>query len=208
MAVKDAATEEFEMPALPLEVRLHNDPFSSAQLWSFTQQDSPISFPSIASILCLLTSPSKQPYLELESQDPAYRFADSDISWCLDSLNGRRNNPSLREASPVPLELRLTSGHISTSFFTFYVYLNRSPPDTKSIAGSGMEIDRGQLTVPVELGGQKRVMIVAEQRTRIGMRVATSYRGQIPDASPSAVGVVMSDYGRTQVGSKWFYGNT
>lgn len=218
--VKNAANEKFEMSS---GVRLHGEPFSSAQLWyalkgklikdttnhsssrSITQQETLISFPSIASILCLLTSPSKKPGFDPESQDPVHGFADCDVSWCLDSLHGfcRRKTPEQPESER---SLSFTLG-TSPDFwmyfhfvFHFYVcYINGSPPDTESVAGSGMEIDRGQFTVPIELGGQKRDMIFAEQRTWIGMRVATNYCGKSPDASPSAVGVVVSDYGRTRV---------
>ncbi|POR33265.1 Uncharacterized protein TPAR_06539 [Tolypocladium paradoxum] len=95
-----------------------------------------------------------------------------------------------------PLGRLLIAGCTCTSFSHFYTFDPTGPPSEKDAGGdSGMQVDRGHFTLPVELGDERRDMTFTERRTWIGMRIATEYRGETPDASPSVVGVILTDTG-------------
>lgn len=166
--------------------------------------ESPISFPIITAILCLLSNPNKQ-RLALKTQEPASaglsadKFADKDISWCLDSLHGfsRRQTPCYTEAGKGLSFALGTSSDCWMHFhfvFHFYEFDPDIPQGQTSGIGSGLQVERNSFSLPVEFGRDQYNITFGERRIWLGMRVATNYCGEAPNVSPSAVGVILSDW--------------
>ncbi|KND90453.1 hypothetical protein TOPH_05025 [Tolypocladium ophioglossoides CBS 100239] len=183
--LKDAPT-----PPSSSYTRLHGQPFSFAQIC----------------ILCLLSNPNKQnPIQGPGAQESVLdKFADRDVSWCLDSLHGFCRQSTPGQSSSYLTEEKSLSFTLGTSsdcwmylhfVFHFYAFDPDGPPSEMDAGDSGMQVDRGYFTVPIEFGHKSRDMAFTQRRTWIGMRVATEYRGETPDASPSVVGVVLTDTG-------------
>ncbi|KAJ6440133.1 Lariat debranching enzyme [Purpureocillium lavendulum] len=158
----------------------------------------PISFDTIALILGLLTSPSKddRPH---HFNDP---FADRDVSWILDSLHGfcRQKSPHQAESERSLFFTLGTSSDFWMHFhFVFHTYALEEDALGTDDDGSGMRISRSKFTVPISFGGTQNSLNFFERRTWIGMRVATKHNGRVPSASPSAIAVSVSDLGRTDL---------
>lgn len=79
--------------------------------------------------------------------------------------------------------------------FHFYEFDLDAPQGQTSARGSGLQVERGSFSLPVEFGRDQYNMIFREKRNWIGMRVATNYCGEAPDVSANAVGVILSDSG-------------
>ncbi|KAL3959305.1 hypothetical protein ACCO45_007467 [Purpureocillium lilacinum] len=193
--------KEVAPPAQLSEIRLHGEPFSTAQYWSFaTLGGALMPFATIATVLSLLSNPGKDD----ESGENFDGFADRDITWALDSLQG-----FCRGLTPHQYQFKRKFSFTVGTSSDYWMYLHfishfyrvteNAEDDSDQVGLSGMEVSRGRFTVPIELRGRKSSITFREHRKWTGMRVATSYNGNTPNAAPSAVAVYVSDWGHTQI---------
>ncbi|KAK3297097.1 uncharacterized protein B0H64DRAFT_391334 [Chaetomium fimeti] len=170
---------------------------SVAQIWSFTGPDSwVISLPVVATILLLMTHPTKE-------VNPLPDNPDRDLSWTLDSLHGFCRKEGLEDGDR----------HLSWSLGTFadcwmyfnfiFFYFTPHDVDADEWIGSGIRCDRRSITV--RIGDPERKETFREQRVWLSMRTATPYEsGQQADADklkgPDTVGVVLADAFHHRIG--------
>ena len=162
--------------------------------------------------MSLLSNPNKQ-RLTPKTQDvtstllSADKFADKDISWCLDSLHGfcRQQTPFYQEGEK---GLSFTLGTLPDCWMHFHFVFHSygfdpdgaSPQDGSNTGGgSGLKVERNSFSIPVEFGRDRYDMTFRETRTWISMRVATNYCGEAPDTSPNVVGIIVSDKGHERL---------
>lgn len=158
-----------------------------------------VSFPVIASILCLLKKPNQSNH---SSSDLEFAFgggySNRDLSWCLDSMQGFCRSEGPEGGRDLSFGLGTSSDcwlHLHFILNTFHL----DSDDTSygpSWLGSGMRCDRRRIKVQVQPGSD---MTFREGRTWIGMRIATDFHGQAPTASPPVVGVIVTDSGASDI---------
>ncbi|KAK7942561.1 uncharacterized protein PG986_011674 [Apiospora aurea] len=163
---------------------------SPGQVWSFTSPEPwAISFPVIASIMCLLSNPDKK---------PASEHPDRDIAWCVDSMQGfcRFANP---DKSKRPLSYTFGTYGDQWMYLHFiahtYCKVNAlSIAEPQVPKGSGMMVDRPVVTVP-------NVGTFRERRVSVFVRTAAGKPKQ-PVPFPSEVAVISSNFGHMEVNIK------
>lgn len=155
-----------------------------------------LSFPMIASILCLMTNPSK-----IES-NPNSGHSSRDISWCMDSLQAfcRLMGPGDGER-----DLSFSLGTYPDCWIYLCFVLHFFCPDvehgnsnksTYYSTTSGLRCDR-RILAAEGIGSFK------ETRILVNLRSAAGYTtGPSTNPSPSTVGIILTDLGHQSISTR------
>lgn len=152
----------------------------------------------------LMSNPSKSAGTPGDDADSCDRYSDRDLTWCLESMQGfcRAEGPIL-DHRDLSFALGTSPDHWLHLHFIMHSFVyescGESTEDSWKGTGSGLRCERREMTVPIR-PGQK--VTYREARHWTAMRVGTNYCGKTPDASPSVVGAILSDWGLYQLDVK------